>query len=51
LRSISDAVTAPCLMEAAKRRISFQCDRMCFTLILPPIRLASVGNCLALPWI
>ena len=29
------AVTPPCLMDAAKRMISFQFDRMCFTLMLP----------------
>ena len=39
-------MTTPCLMDAAKRMISFQCDRMYFRLMLPPMMLASVGSCL-----
>jgi hypothetical protein len=37
LASISEAVTVPCLIEVASRRISSQWARTCLMLSVPPI--------------
>ncbi len=42
LRSISDAVTVPCWMDAASRRISSQCALICFMLTVPPMSFSNV---------
>ena len=40
---MSEAVTVPCLMEVARRRMASQCVRMCRTFSVPPSRGCKVS--------